>query len=204
MLILADGHPLPRKQLLRLKKGAFVLALDGAAERCHKEKWLPDLILGDLDALSPGSLKFFQKMKVPILIAPDQNFSDLEKGIVWAIENKFSEIQIAQAWGDRVDHSLYTFHCLKKYFHKNLNVHCLTKTSKITFIRNQKWASSGKIHRAFAILPFSKCKVWSKGLEYEMQGLRLDLGNKASTSNQAMAKKIELRIKGDALLVEEL
>lgn len=201
---MADGRPIPLKQLSKLRKGRFVVALDGAAERCKKENWCPDLILGDFDQISAVTLEFFRRKNIPILKVLDQNFTDSEKGLQWLIKNKFLDICFIQAWGERIDHSLANLSFLKKFSTPTLKIEIHTAQSRILYLQNTKFISNGKAQRGFGIMPFPKCKVWSSGLEFEMQGKNLRLGKNASSSNRTLRKKVALRIQGAALVMDDL
>lgn len=202
-LLLADGQAIPLKQLSKLRKGAFVLALDGAAERARKEAWKPDLILGDFDALSKSSQRHFQQLKVPLQYDPNQNLSDLEKGLKYLQKKGFRKITIAQFWGSRIDHSFATMILLKKYHAQFDSLIALSGTHRLRYLKNESLVFWGH-KNGFAILPFPQCKAWTSGLEFEMNGMPLSLGKLASQSNRARQKKIQIKIKGSALIMEEL
>lgn len=202
-LLLADGLAIPLKQLSKLRRGAFVLALDGAAERARKEAWKPDLILGDFDALSKRSQKHFYQLNVPMQHEPDQNFSDLEKGLIWLLKNGFRKITVAQFWGARLDHSFAAMTFLKKYHKRVDSLIAITGTHRLRYLENETQYFQGQ-KNGFAILPFPQCKAWTQGLEFELSGLNMSIGKIASQSNQARKKEIKIKIKGAALVMEEL
>jgi hypothetical protein len=75
---------------------------------------------------------------------------------------------------------------------------------KVCFVKNSKVVLRGEKGRGFALLPFPCCVASSKGLAYEMRGLKLELGKNESVSNRAGKAAVELSVKGEALLIEEL
>src|SRR5277367_6590431 len=83
-----------------------VIALDGAAETLKKFKIIPKIIIGDLDSISPKTLKFFAQQQVAIIKDSDQNSTDLDKGIRHALSLGAEEIIISNALGGRIDHTL--------------------------------------------------------------------------------------------------
>lgn len=207
-LILADGTPIPRPLLDRLRRahgrGRFVITLDGAAERARREGWVPDLVTGDFDSVKPATLAHLARRGARILPAPDQDFTDLEKALAWCGQLKdLRTITIAQAWGRRTDHSLAALTFLKRFHRRGRIITLLTATETIRFVRSESLTLTGKSGRGLALIPFPLCKATSRGLSYEMKALRLELGERASLSNRVEKKSARLTIRGEALVIEE-
>ena len=202
-LILADGEAMTRARLNRLRKNRFFLVLDGAAERAKQEKWRPDLILGDFDSIRPTTRKSFARQGIDFFTAPDQNFTDLEKGIAWCVAQEHKSIWIAQALGKRIDHQLTNLGFLKKFHREGLELKIFSETERVQFCSSGRYQFQGRKNRGFAVLPFAEAVVSSKGLLFEMQKMPLQIGKQESSSNRARTQKIELFIEGDVLVVEE-
>lgn len=200
--IFADGSPCPASLRERLRKGRFTIVLDGAAERVRREGWAPNLLAGDFDSISKPTLKYFEKRGTMILHTPDQEFTDLEKALAWCALRDAESIWIAQALGGRADHSLANLSLLKRFHRPGRELILFQSGEKISFVRNQVLQLKGKKGRLFAVLPFPKCKVRSKGLAFEMKGTELELGRRESVSNRAGKAQVQLFIKGEAILVE--
>lgn len=203
-LLVADGSPLPPALLRKLMRGRFVVALDGAADQAKRQKWRPHRITGDFDSISPATLAYFDRLGADIIPTPDQNHTDLEKALALSIHDGAASIWIAQALGLRLDHTLANLSFLKKFHHPRRELTVFTATEKIRFARDQKLTLRGKKGRGFAVFPFPGCTASSKGLAYELDGHKLELGKSESVSNRAIKASVYLRIKGDALVIEEL
>ena len=203
ILLLADGDALPKSQLSHLRKGRFCVAIDGAADQAKKERWIPDLILGDFDTVKPSTLTYFAKKKVTLLSTPDQNYTDLEKALGWAVAQNAKSIWVAQALGKRLDHTLANLSFLRRFHKPEREIFFFTSQERIQFLADGKFTLKGKPGRGFAVIPFPGCNVTSQGLAFEMKELSLELGFKESVSNQAKRAKIELEIKGQCLVIEE-
>ena len=202
-LILADGEPISRALCQRLRKGRFTLALDGAAETVRKQGWLPDLIAGDFDAISPSTLRHFERRGVPILPSPDQEFTDLEKALAWCVHRDFESIWIAQGLRGRVDHAFTNLSLLRRYHAAGRELLLFRDGESVRFVRHERVTLSGRKGRRIAVLPFPKCRARSRGLAFELRNLPLEIGVRESTSNQARLARVTLEIDGDALVVEE-
>jgi len=202
-LLIVDGAPLPKAALIRLRRGRFCVALDGAAEQARKEKWTPNLILGDFDSARPKTLSYFGRKGVPLLHTPDQNHTDLEKALRWAIARGATSIWVVQALGSRLDHSLGCLALLSRYHQPEREILLLSGTEKIQFRQDETVRLQGRRGRGFALIPFPRAKVTSHGLSFEMQAMKLALGVRESVSNRAARARVELKIKGRCLVIEE-
>lgn len=202
-LLLADGAPLPRAVRDRLRRGALTIAIDGAAELARKEGWRPDLITGDFDSVRGTTLAHFSKLGVEILHTPDQNYTDLEKALAWCALRDLRTIHVAQAFGDRLDHSLGNLSLLKRFHSKRRELLLHTETERVRYAEEESLRLKGKSGRRIAVIPFPAARVSSVGLRFEMKGLDLELGMRESISNAARRSDVTIQIKGSALVIEE-
>ncbi len=113
-VIVANGSPFPVNELKESLKGRKVLALDGAVDRFKSLQLYPDYILGDFDSVEDpaywGISALFSEIDehhtpyrgnfgTIIIPALDQNYSDLEKGIIYCDKAKATSLLIVQATG---------------------------------------------------------------------------------------------------------
>ena len=116
-IILANGNP-PQKSIITFfqKKGySQLICADGGANSALKMKLVPDIIIGDLDSISPEPLKEFKSVS-KIIKLKRQNDTDVEKCLKYAIKNKFAEALLAGATGNRLDHSFCNLGIVLKFF----------------------------------------------------------------------------------------
>ena len=64
----------------------FIVCGDGGANRFFtvfgaENKYLPNIITGDFDSITPETRKFYESKGVPCLHDPDQNSTDLDKAM---------------------------------------------------------------------------------------------------------------------------
>jgi thiamine pyrophosphokinase len=202
--ILADGNPLAPADLKRLRRGSFVVVLDGAAEAVRRARWLPDLVSGDFDGISRATLRYFEKKGVELLHTPDQDYTDLEKALAWCALRGFTSITLAQALGGRLDHSFTALSLLKRYHGSGRELTLLGNGELVRFARDERLTLTGRKGRAIAVLPFPRCRANSSGLRFELRALPLALGKQESVSNSARLSRVRLEIEGEALIVEAL
>lgn len=203
-LIIADGDPLPEASLARLRRGRFCVALDGAAEAAKKNRWVPNLILGDFDSASPKTLAYFGRKGVPLMHTPDQNFTDLEKALGWAIAQGATSIWVAQGLGNRLDHSLGNLSSLSCFHHPKRELAFFSATERVEFLSNATLLRRGKKGRGFALIPFPAAKIHSEGLVFELTGQQLELGAALSVSNRAKTAQVKIKAAGSCLVIEEM
>ena len=186
-----------------MRRGRFVVALDGAAELARKEGWRPDLISGDFDTVSGRTLAYFEGQGVELLSTPDQDYTDLEKALAWCALRDFRSVWVAQAFGGRLDHTLGNLALLSRFHAPRRELLFFTSTERLRFARDETLKLKGRSGRRFAVIPFPRCRVRSRGLAYEMRDLELKTGVRESVSNRARRAEVSLRIEGEALVIEE-
>lgn len=176
-------------------------ALDGAANALVDTHYTPDLILGDLDSISPEALTYFRTKNVPILHLPDQNKTDLEKALEYAATLPFSAIDVYNAWSDeRIDHSLINCTFLRQFYKTHRPLSLLTRTTRIFFAKDTTLALAAPINTPFALFGFPQATVTSRGLTYEMENIKLSFFTQNSVCNAFRLETITLDIDGEALV----
>ncbi len=102
--IIANGQPIYRERMLqKLDDVHAIIAADGGANTCRLLDITPDYIIGDMDSISPESRNAFNHSFY--VEAEDQNFTDMQKAIDYAISMDPGKIKIFSAFGRRSDHS---------------------------------------------------------------------------------------------------
>jgi thiamine pyrophosphokinase len=114
------------------KVSNYVVAADGAANLLHEiysassKLYLPNIIVGDMDSISQGTLAFFRHKQVEISIDPSQDDNDLEKCLTYSLQ-KLQTLQKSQTntlkWKvlifggltGRMDHIMATISALHKF-----------------------------------------------------------------------------------------
>ncbi len=181
-LIIADGQPCSMALLEQLLEWSpSIMVLDGAIEKVIELGIKVDYWLGDFDS-SNFSAENYPLKKIH---TPNQNLTDLEKGIEFLIEKGWKGVNIVWASGLRMDHTLNNLHSIKKYA-SQLKITLLDDHSRVYPLNKQfkKWYPAGT---KLSIIPFGMAKnVHSKGLKYELNHPELALGIQTSSSNEAL------------------
>ena len=122
VVIICDGR-FPKSDYPRylVRTADFIICCDGAlqkfiraSEAIFGEKRLPDVVVGDMDSLSPSLRKKHSDIIVQI---DEQEHNDQTKAFRWAIENieGIADIHIVGATGEREDHTIGNISLLMEY-----------------------------------------------------------------------------------------
>ena len=114
VLIVANGDwPKQLDVAQRAETYRVVIALDGAANRLIGSNMIPDVLLGDLDSVAESALEQCKASGVVIVHTPDQQSSDISKGLEW-VQRTYpdSEVDIIGVEIGRYDHHLAAYSAL--------------------------------------------------------------------------------------------
>jgi thiamine pyrophosphokinase len=200
-IILANGEK-PKKNIYQYLESLgynTLICADGGANSALKQNIIPDYIIGDLDSIDPKVYDyFFDKCK--IIKRKNQNNTDVEKCLEFAVKNKFSDAILLGGVGDKLDHSICNISILLKYF-EYINIRLIYKNSFLR-VYDSSITLTTKKNEIISIYGFdTKTKITSYGLKYALKDDILPFGVKESTSNKAIGKEVKLKIKGGKIIV---
>ena len=97
-----------------VENGALLICADGGGEVALAWNLKPDLVVGDMDSITPVSLELLTHMEgVEVRIAPaEKDETDLELALLTALERGAKEITILGGLGGRLDHTLGNIYLL--------------------------------------------------------------------------------------------
>lgn len=200
-IILANGKE-PKKsviQFLRKKNFSTLICADGGANQARKLGLTPEYIIGDLDSIKKQIINFY-KNKSKIIKLKRQNDTDVEKCLKFAIKNKFEEAVLLGVTGDRLDHTFCNLGIVIKFF-KEIKLRLIAEDSLLIpytgFVELKTF-----LNETISLYGFDrKTKITSEGLKYPLKNSSLPFGEKESTSNVAISKKVTLRTKSGIIFV---
>lgn len=208
-LIVANGNPVLKEELVSYIEGRKILALDGAANGFKNFHLYPHYILGDFDSIEDPQYwginseeqTYQGHFGVTIVPAMNQDFTDLEKGILFCDQQKASSILIIQTTGDRMDHTLGSFELLKKYQSLDRPLVTHTDREQVFFLRDTAIFIEGGERGYCAILGYPKATITTNGLLYNCSEYLIELGVSNSVCNQIDQPTSTIAIKGEALII---
>jgi thiamine pyrophosphokinase len=190
-LLIANGEACSFELLGQLLEwNPLVVVLDNAIWRVLDLGIKVDVLLGDFDDASADrrgiDLDAIRAQQYPLDIvhAPDQNKTDLDKGIEYLIEKGFPAVNIVWATGRRADHTLTNMTNIVRYKNQ-IRIVMIDDHSKIFPLvgRFEKWYEAGT---PLSLIPVGTVNGYtSTGLKYDLQDATLTLGHFTSSSNEA-------------------
>lgn len=167
-----------------LEWSPFVLVLDGAIHRVMDLGIKIDALLGDFDSHDRALAELENQMPVEIIHTPDQNKTDLQKGIEYLISKGFSAVNIIWATGRRADHNLTNVTDIVRY-RSQINIVMLDDYSRIIPLPPifKKWYVKGSV---LSLMPVGTVSgIVTTGLKYNLNQEELKIGYRSGSSNEA-------------------
>ena len=115
-VIMANGEiPFGEVPLTFLRRAERIICCDGAIEKLLQLGLQPNVIIGDLDSISPTLRQQYRH-----IIIEDKNteYNDLQKSLKYCISNNYNNIAIVGASGLRDDHNIANLAILDLYSDK--------------------------------------------------------------------------------------
>jgi thiamine pyrophosphokinase len=201
-LVIAHGEPPKKHRFLALVKEAdVVICADGGANTALKFGIMPDAIVGDLDSIHAEALVKFHK--VPTYEERNDETTDLEKAIAWAIKEKYVHITVVGASGKRLDHTIGNMAVLAK-FYPDAIVRFVDDVGELSYVGHELTFEANK-GDVISLIPLNRCEgIVTQGLRYALEGETLELGVHEGTSNVVVATPVTINVKKGHLLLFKL
>lgn len=183
-LIIANGQACSMDLLNQLLEWSpYIVVLDGALSRVSALGIKFDVALGDFDGVDMATIRDLIPPDTAIEYTPDQNKTDLEKGIEFLIQKGMAAVNIIWATGKRSDHYLNNIGTLARY-HKKINMVMLDDYSKIYAIDSgfKKHKNKGD---NFSLIPLNKVEnIVTTNLDWNLTNSDLHFPFSTSSSNK--------------------
>lgn len=205
VVIICDGV-FPKSEYPRylIRTADFIICCDGALQKFIRasevifgEKRLPDVVVGDMDSLSPALRKKHSDIIVQI---DEQEHNDQTKAFRWALENveDISQIYILGATGEREDHTIGNISLLMEYARtydlegRGINVEMVSDHATIFAVTDTCEMDCGEGRRISIFSPDNSLRIKSEGLEWPTDEVVFDNWWKA-TLNRASQDHVKLK-----------
>lgn len=196
----------PTNSLIQIPKrmrdaNNLAIVLDGAIDRWPWHLVTPNIWMGDFDSCQRAS----NPPEVERINLPDQSKTDLEKALDYCLDLGLTSIQIINAIGGRLDHTLMNIRLLRKFYHPERTIKIWDGVWEIVYLRNSSCWISGAPGEQCAIMGAPKGKiVESVGLKWGVKlgkPYGLEFGLSESACNQLSKDKAKIAIEGEALIM---
>lgn len=198
VLVLCNGEQ-PRRALARrlARASDSIVAADGGANMARRLGLVPDVIIGDLDSLTPSTRRAFRSSL--ILRVRRQDNTDLEKALDYLAAGGARAVTILGATGKRIDFTLGNFAVLWKY----------SSLMDLRFAGDSWYAVAAGRRRVLrarrgtivSLVPFGDCDgITLRGLRYRLTNASMRVGD-TGLSNVVERSPVTVRVRSGAMLL---
>lgn len=204
-LLILNGEKVNSTTILKLKdESDFILSADGGTDYCVELGIIPDLVIGDLDSISPKTLDILKKKEVPINVFPiKKDKTDSQLSIEYLMDKGAEEITIIGAIGSRIDHTLANILLLKTIKDKGIKGK-IVHNNNIIYIIDDELILDKKNGYFVSIIPIESkgVLVSLKGFEYNLSKVKIDFASTLGVSNFVIDEKGYIKVhEGQCLVV---
>lgn len=177
-----------------------VISADGASNKLYKWNIIPDYIIGDMDSASPKVITYFKKKKVTVIRIAEQEHTDFEKCIKFALSKKLKNITVIGYGGKRSDHFLNNFSVMKRYY-KKCRIRFIDNYFEV-FFAGKVTELECKIGDTISLIAIPKAEgITAKGLKFPLRNEKLELGVREGALNKSISNKVRIEFKKGDLVV---
>ena len=177
----------------------FVIAADSGFDHARRLGIKVDLLVGDLDSISPEALALAGVIeKHP----PDKDATDLALALDAAVRVGAGSVFVIGGGGGRIDHFLANAALLASAHYRNLRLTWLPGTAVISVVRDRV-ELSGSPGDLVSLLPYGGRAdgVTTSGLRWALHEEELAPGTSRGVSNQMIDRTATVELKQGTLLV---
>jgi|LGOV01.1.fsa_nt_gb thiamine pyrophosphokinase len=186
----------------KLRKNDFIIAVDGGIDHIKKLSLFPNLILGDFDSSVLSEALKYKNAEIK-KYKKDKDYTDGEIAINYVIDEKYFEVVIFGALGNRIDHMLSNINMLERLSDNKINGVIIEKDNEINFLDN-KIVLMKEEFRFFSIIPITDkiLELSIKNAKYELNNEMIIRTESKGISNEFLDEPVLISIdKGKALVI---
>jgi len=203
VIIFANGELAnPQEARSLLQPDTLVIAADGGTHHVLAAGVTPDIVVGDLDSLSPDDQARLEAAGSQIVrFSPRKDETDLELALLHAVEKGATEITILGALGGRLDQTIANVLLLALPALKGADVRIVEGAQEAFLIQNGA-TIKGQPGDTVSLIPLGGDTegVTAEGLEWLLDEDTLRFGPARGVSNVLTAKQARVRLRHGSLL----
>lgn len=192
------------RRVLAAAGGHRIVCADGGALHARAHGLLPNVIIGDLDSLSPEQVADFQAAGSQIVSYPaEKDESDLELALLHCQEIGADMVTILGALGGRLDQTLANLLLLTLPELQDLSVKIVDAEQTVRALRPGAHDILGQPGDTVSLIPLghSVDGIRTRGLKYPLRGESLILGPARGISNVMLGNRAGLSFRQGKLLI---
>jgi thiamine pyrophosphokinase len=180
-----------------LDEKTFLVAVDGGLRHLLAVHHEPDLLIGDLDSVSPAQIDSIASQAVEIQRFPvEKNETDLELALLEVARRGYKEIFLVGAMGGRIDQTLANLFLLAA-----LKVVIIDEMQELFLIHDRRQIT-GQPGDSLSLLPLNGSAegVSTVGLRYPLRNETLYPDRSRGISNEMLESKAMITLSKGTLL----
>ena len=205
-LIFANGNfKKPTSLLSNLREDDLIIAADGGARHIQESGLRPDVVIGDMDSISPTLLNDLKDQGSELIVYPrDKDHTDLELALLYASQNGVKEVILFGILGGRLDLTLANLMLLTKDEWQHLSL-TISNPPDFAYMmhHNSTISLQGNLGDIVSLIPLSSVvtEVFTDGLRWPLKNAKLTFGNTISVSNEMIKDSARIQIGSGKLLL---
>jgi len=202
-IIFVNGElPDPKKVAALISAADYLVCADGGLHHLFKVGLQPDLVVGDMDSISPDEFKALTVSGVRLERYPvDKDETDLELALRLVLEEGFNTIRIVAALGGRLDQTLGNIFLLSRLELAERDVRIEDGQQEVFLIRSLGTVN-GQPGDTISLIPLTSQVngVVTEGLRYPLQNEILYFDRTRGISNVLLGFEAVIRLQEGILL----
>ncbi len=202
-LIVSGGDaPDPVFLLARAKKARMIIAADRGAGYCLRAGVRPDVVVGDMDSISPSARREVERSGVPLIQhSTEKDQTDTQLALDIALDRGAGCIEMVACTGDRFDHSLANVHLLYAALKAGVDAAILAPSHRI-FLVDSEAGIDGMKGAILSLLPLSlEAKgVILSGFQWPLEDAVMEVGNPYGISNRIVSEQARIHVREGVLV----
>ena len=191
--LLGGGEVMEEDLELAISFAPTLVCADGGANSALAFGRIPEWVVGDMDSVAPDVRVAVADRLIQMV---DQDTTDFEKCLAFI---NAPLILCVGFTGLRLDHELAALSCLAGAREKRAVV---LGGRDACFRAPREFRIDLPVGLTISLFPFNPVSAKSHGLHWPLDGLRLDMVGRCSTSNRTSAGRVEIHVdRGDLLVV---
>ena len=180
----------------------FLVAADGGADALARIGIRPDVVVGDLDSISPEVRQWVGENR--LRHHPDQDRTDFEKALEFAFsQSDIRSLIVLGALGGRLDHTIGNLGVLAREARGNRLV-LVGETERVLATRDsiELVSRPGETWSFWTFDP--SVRVTIDGVRWPVVDAALTIGGHPSISNEATGERVRIRPEGGGVVVSRI
>jgi thiamine pyrophosphokinase len=193
----------PSRLDVEVPADAFVVAADSGLAEANRLGARVDLVVGDMDSVSPGELETYERSGGEVQWHPeDKDATDLDLAITAAIVAGAARITVVGGDGGRLDHLMANALLLASPRHAAVEIDAVFGAARLHVVRRRRdlTGSPGELLSLVA-LGGPAWGVSTEGLRWTLEGATLEPGSTLGVSNRFLADRAAITVAEGVVLV---